>query len=900
VQCLYLILVECLQSLSFESLTARQENVAPALADTFNWIWSSGFEKFLASGHGIYWILGKPGCGKSTLLKYLAESPQVMEILKGRVGFLRTTKPVVAAHFLDFKGQDPLARSMEGLLRSLLWQTLKSHPASFEQALPAYEEMRRTRVGVVWSRHVLTNILKGVLQHISAPVCIFIDALDEYLENDTEEHRDRHIEIADFFDDLAKSLPANIRICLSSRPYPEFTIQFCDTPQLQLHRLISNDIRLYIRSRFKPITGINLTPHKNQEAMEDIINHIITKAEGIFLWVKLVCDALLRGWRKAESIEKLQQHLGEMPEKISSLYQRIIEELDCTDRIEAWSMLGIVASAIRPLSLSEFSYSLPNAQFTSTQHLHRRIDAICGGLLEVKFGKVRLCHETVFAYLLNHQVHVLRDGNVYLLRACTSTLSRLEKTVAGSIECEEICFLRYSTLNWLEHACRAKDYTGSLEPRAWEQLSNLQFLLWYELFLCISWELPSIRMVLNYQFSIARLQQIVLVYNFNLALAVRESRNLEVLMSPLPVPIVGLSSATEQPADDAQRFIMETGSGICVLSPINPIELSHQEHLSCFVEVDGQTFSSVQSALDASELSLAERSIARGVHPAYLPDWFGSADVDPSKRSADHEVLLPARHSDTLKSLNQIEMNSAGSAKGITPLQLSAFHGLYSVLETLLLNQANVNLEAGASFGTPLIASICGIAELLHPKFARSEPVFSCFDMLLFKEADPNKAAFGADIGGVKTPLEVSFCVLLNRIEVIKSFGNSVNVLEDIRCANMIYVIDKLLDSGAQPNLEVQRDAKKHQQVWLLFEGKVSFILKPGNKSVDDAAVISPRLWNRLVPSEVSQYQPRRNSITSRVTPLEADYHQFSGPSSLASSLRPPPILAPERKSRWG
>jgi hypothetical protein len=84
-------------------------------------------------------------------------------------------------------------------------------------------------------------------------VSIFIDALDEYLESDIEEHQNRYIATAEIFGNLAKPSPANIRFYLSSRPYPEYTTPH-DAPQLQLDRHTSGGVQLYVRQGFRPIT----------------------------------------------------------------------------------------------------------------------------------------------------------------------------------------------------------------------------------------------------------------------------------------------------------------------------------------------------------------------------------------------------------------------------------------------------------------------------------------------------------------------------------------------------------------------------------------------------------------------------------------------------------------------
>lgn len=67
---------EMLESLHFETIHARQEDVRSAYKNTFSWIldpnqkdsylWDNLLE-WLETGSGIYWINGKAGSGKSTV-----------------------------------------------------------------------------------------------------------------------------------------------------------------------------------------------------------------------------------------------------------------------------------------------------------------------------------------------------------------------------------------------------------------------------------------------------------------------------------------------------------------------------------------------------------------------------------------------------------------------------------------------------------------------------------------------------------------------------------------------------------------------------------------------------------------------------------------------------------------
>jgi hypothetical protein len=495
-----------------------------------------------------------------------------------------------------------------------------------------------------------------------------------------------------------------------------------------------------------------------------------------------------------------------------------------------------VAAATRPLTLKELAYALSNCgslvetKYASMDQMRRRIDGICGSLLEVRFGQVRFLHETVLAHLRCNHDQTLKNGNVYILRASICLLSAISKSPAGEIEGAEKQFLQYAVQNWRAHANDAREYTGELENKAWTYLSNQQCLLWYELFLATSWQLPSVRGQLTFEFSARRLQQVILFSNFNRALTTQDGL--------IPACLSCTTSPTVEEQHETSRSLIEdTASGLRVLTRSTPFEPDDEEPMLCFTENSEGTGLSLRDTVDLNQPSLVEKVLIQTLDPAALP----TIHVDDKVHQvlSDPELVgfrIPSRNLKALNYLDTIALN-ANAQESVTPLQLAAYHGLYGCLEQMIRNEADANLEAGSVYGTSLIASICGIIELPQPTFTRSEPVFTCFEYLLWEGANPNKAAFGTDLGGIRTPLEVALFALSGRIEAVQSFGNRVNVLEDIPCANLIYVVDHLLNNGAVPNLAAKKEVLRYPQVKLLLKDKVNDILVPGKKAVDDVVV---------------------------------------------------------------
>ncbi|RSL37906.1 hypothetical protein CEP53_015375, partial [Fusarium sp. AF-6] len=199
---------ECLHCLYFDGLDSRQEVIGNPLEGTFSWIWDKnqcGFIDWLKDGRGLYWICGRASSGKSTLMKHIVKTS------------LKNTKddrpmgqdPVIVSHFIG--GQHPVASTVGGIARALLWQVLKQDISFLDFFLPHFQEMKQSQPTLDWKPSTLHEILVKILsQKRRRCLWVFLDGLDEYPGD--------LLEIADICNNLAQVASRNVRICVSSRP----------------------------------------------------------------------------------------------------------------------------------------------------------------------------------------------------------------------------------------------------------------------------------------------------------------------------------------------------------------------------------------------------------------------------------------------------------------------------------------------------------------------------------------------------------------------------------------------------------------------------------------------------------------------------------------------------------
>ncbi|MCJ1354596.1 MAG: hypothetical protein MMC33_004585 [Icmadophila ericetorum] len=245
---------------------------------------------WLQKGRGIYWINGKAGSGKSTLMKHVFENVKTSHLLSKWAGSM----PLLVANFFFWSSGTREQRSQSGLLRSLLFQILQYQPGLISAVFPnEYAALQdkslnkiRDSARQVWSLTRLQRAIQRLanLQALPARICLFIDGLDEF-EGDLNENDGPEF-LIEFFQDLAAS--PFIKICISSHPLLIFESAFRELPGLRLQDLTSQDIKHYVFEKLQNNARLSQLTREELGHLKRFVKEIADKAQGVFLWVKLV------------------------------------------------------------------------------------------------------------------------------------------------------------------------------------------------------------------------------------------------------------------------------------------------------------------------------------------------------------------------------------------------------------------------------------------------------------------------------------------------------------------------------------------------------------------------------------------------------------------------------------
>lgn len=346
-------IISAMRGLDSAESRVRITQVEPAYDNTLRWLFTKqelGFDEWLRDEKPLYWIKGKPASGKSTLMRFAHDSPKTSEALATFKG-----KKARAAFFFHDRGSY-IQKSLEGLLRGVLYQILAEIP-SLQHTVFSKLDFQSSGTGkaIEWTRSNLNKALEEIVrqENQSIQIWLFLDALDEYSGKPEQ--------IATFLDKVV-SKPTNsltkIKVCFSSRPLQLFLDRFPSLPGLWIHDHTAGDISKVINTEFK--ANARMAQYMSSSVASDIelvrklSEEIASRAEGVFLWVRLTLDNLLAEYSAGESIAQLFDRLRDLPGDLEGFYQRILSRIPSHYQDDMVVMCELVRCADSPLFINDF------------------------------------------------------------------------------------------------------------------------------------------------------------------------------------------------------------------------------------------------------------------------------------------------------------------------------------------------------------------------------------------------------------------------------------------------------------------------------------------------------------------------------------------------------------------
>ncbi|KAH8165644.1 hypothetical protein CIB48_g2592 [Xylaria polymorpha] len=266
-------------------------------------------------------------------------------------------------------------------------------------------------------------------------LALFIDGLDEF--------DGKHENILDFVN-LFHCKPGR-RICVSSRPWNIFQDAFTANPSLKLENITEEDIRLYVQGKLESCAGFLEYKTAMSQQADSLVQAIITKAQGVFLWVSVVVLVIIEGLSEGDQWDEIHDMVNLLPEGLSQLYQRIWATIKPKYISESSHLFQIHRAytgqlnaitmwlADHPDPLQIDIKTIDDQKMTLITHtMRRRLNSRTRGLLEISPARqVEFLHRSVRDWIEPIWSDIIAeskpafDPNLCILKAETVKLSQI-------------------------------------------------------------------------------------------------------------------------------------------------------------------------------------------------------------------------------------------------------------------------------------------------------------------------------------------------------------------------------------------------------------------------------------------------------------------------------------------
>ena len=322
----------------------------------------------------LFWLMGAPGIGKSAFAAHLAH-----EYGRGTV---------LAVHFCDWKKPDH--RDACRIIRTLAFQIATRLPdyRKLLLTLPIMAELDRKNSAELFDG-LLTNPLKLSITGGRERYLIVIDALDE-AGSVSATGADGRNELVEVLARYAGQLPEWIGLVVTSRPEFDVTTPFQALKPFPFETKSaanSDDIRAYLWRELA-------AQLQNRPDASRVVEKILEKSEGVFLYVESVCDDIRKNHLSLDRPNEFPQGVAG---KFYMDFQRYFPDLE-KFRKDVRPALRAILAAFGPLPL-EVLRSLFTWTKTELFEFKRRLGSLFLCVCKDDEEVINLCHKSLADWL---------------------------------------------------------------------------------------------------------------------------------------------------------------------------------------------------------------------------------------------------------------------------------------------------------------------------------------------------------------------------------------------------------------------------------------------------------------------------------------------------------------------
>jgi WD40 repeat protein len=326
----------------------------------------------------------------------------------------------------------------------------------------------------IWRTVFATRIFRVEAQQAQFWV---IDAIDEC---------SNHSGLFSMISKVNKNFP--LRVFISSRPSGPIDRLFSQE-KIQVSRIETSiedsrdDIRLILNAKTQYLID-------DDEFRGDIVEQILNRSNGSFLWVALVLKEL----ETTHGENQIQDLINGVPNGMDDLYKKILNKIasDRKNKNIAKAILRWVVCAIRPLTTDELTEALRLDIQETFRTFEKIVGSLCGHLVYVDAKKrVQVIHQTVRAFLTREELESefkvdkskehFRVSEVCLEYLASKDLqtSRFRRGSSNTCPTKRSAFANYAVNYFSEHINRTKSSTDS-QLNLIETFLQTNILTWIE------------------------------------------------------------------------------------------------------------------------------------------------------------------------------------------------------------------------------------------------------------------------------------------------------------------------------------------------------------------------------------------------------------------------------------
>ena len=397
---------------------------------------------------GLLYIYAAPGYGKSTLAASLLDH------------YRSTCK----FYFLFNNANVASEGTAEKALRSLVTQVIHSFPETSPILLQHYQGLA-SRGAPEWTFDSLWHAFAEMVSEVrrTQESLLVLDGLDE-CEPDEQDQFIEHIKIYvqdQRDDDMDARHP--LKIVITSRPDQRIYDSLSDFEKFEITASKTAGLMDdFIRERVNVVAKHRSLSSEIQERMKE---HLLRSADGMFLWVNLVTEDLLRRDNGRLSDETIASKLHQVPATLHSAYETTVSRVPNLRQLDFWSILRWVTFAKRKISVIGLRTVLcRELEIQNWLDFENDVRYLCGSLVKIEHGDISFVHQTAKEFVLKFatssgntmfdpihaETHIASSCLEYLIE--DPSFINLDSATTLGPYLDSHPFLSYSLRFWYVHA----------------------------------------------------------------------------------------------------------------------------------------------------------------------------------------------------------------------------------------------------------------------------------------------------------------------------------------------------------------------------------------------------------------------------------------------------------------